>query len=266
MWRALCKASGGIAVGVMLVLGVAAVATAQDIRDFEDIAASPVTVTPDASGRFAVLTVDTSIDVACSVVYGTDDGFGLIAVDADMNGGAHADHHPVMGGLEPETDYLYRLQGTAPDGTIYISDTFTFSTPAAVSLGTNLALDATIVGVSSEWSDAFAAERAFDGDRTTEWSTRGDGNEAWVEIDLGSPQAIGDVIFHTRSMSDGSAITARYTVTVDDVVHGPFPVDEPFGALEDLGVVAQVLRFDVDVSTGGNTGATEIEVYAPTDA
>jgi len=34
--------------------------------------------------------------VACSVVYGTDDSFGLIAVDSDMDGGAHADHHPLQ--------------------------------------------------------------------------------------------------------------------------------------------------------------------------
>lgn len=260
MWRALCKASGAIAIGVMLMLGAAIAVSAQDIRDFEDIAASPVTVTPDASGQFAVLTVDTSIDVACSVVYGTDESFGLIAVDADMNGGAHADHHPVMAGLEPETDYVYRLQGTAPDGTIYISETFSFTTPAAAVRGTNLALEATVIDVSSEWSDAFAAELAIDGDPSTEWSTRDDGDAASITLDLGEHRAIASVAFRTRSMSDGSAITDTFLVHADGMEYGPFPAGPDTVALP---IEARTLRFDVASSSGGNTGAIEIEIYAP---
>jgi hypothetical protein len=247
----------------MLVLGLMAQAGATEIRDFEDIAATPVVITPDPSGRAAVLEVDTTIDVACSVVYGTDETFGLIAVDNDMDGGAHTDHQPILGGLEPDTTYRYRLQGTAPDGTIYVSEVMTFSTPAALDGPANVALGATIVGVSSEFSDAFAAGNAFDGDPATEWSSRGDGDDAWVEIDLGAPQAIGDIVFRTRSMSDGSATTASYRVTADGVEYGPFGVDEPSGELGELGVVAQVLRFDVEASTGGNTGAVEILVLAP---
>jgi hypothetical protein len=256
----LCRATGVHAIGALLGLGIVATASAQQIHDFEEIQGGPVVVTPDESGRFAILEVDTTTDVACSVVYGTDESFGLIAVDSDMDGGAHADHHPVMGGLEPDTEYLYRLQGTAPDGTIYASAVMTFITPAAVSGPQNLALRATVIGVSSEWSDAFAAANAFDGDPTTEWSTRDDGDDAWVEIDLGSPHAIGDVIFQTRSMNDGSAITASYTVTADGTEFGPFAADEPFGGLQDIDATAQVLRFDVETSSGGNTGAVDILV------
>jgi hypothetical protein len=249
-------------IAIMLMLGTIAVASAAEVRDFEEIAASEVVITPDPSGRAAVLEVDTSIDVACSVIYGTDESFGSIAVDNDMGGGAHSDHRPLLGGLEPDTAYVYRLQGTAPDGTIYVSEIMTFTTPAAAEGPENLALGATVRGVSSEWSDAFAAERAFDGDPTSEWSSRGDGDDAWVEIDLGAPQAIGDLIFRTRSMSDGSATTASYRVTADGVPYGPFPADQPIAELGDLGVVAQVLRFDVETSTGGNTGAVEIVVLA----
>jgi hypothetical protein len=264
MWRAFCRVSGAISIGILLVLGLVAGASAQSVKDFDEIQASPVVIRPDPGGRSAILEVETSIDVACSVVYGTDESFGLIAVDSDMDGGAHADHHPVMGGLEPDTTYVYRLQGTAPDGTIYVSEVMSFQTPPEPVGGpVNLALGATVTDVSSEWSDAFGAENAFDGDPTTEWSSRGDGNDAWVEIDLGAPQAIGDVIFRTRSMSDGSATTASFRVTADGVGYGPFPADEPFGGLSDLGVVAQVLRFDVETSTGGNTGAVEIVVLEP---
>ncbi len=267
MWRTTCRASSVVAIAVMLVLGAMAYASAAETSDFEEIAASPIVITPDPSGRSAVLEVDTSIDVACSVVYGPDEAFGLIAVDNDMDGGAHADHHPVLGGLEPDTTYSYRVQGTAPDGSIYVSDVMTFETPLAPTGGpANMALSVTIVGVSSEWSEAFAAGMAFNGDPATEWSSRGDGNDAWVEIDLGEPQVIGDITFRTRSMSDGTARTASYTVTADGVdVFGPFPVDEPFSGLADLEVVAQVLRFDVETSTGGNTGAIEIIVLERAD-
>jgi len=261
MSRAPCRASGVIVGATMLVLGMVASAHAATLEPFSEIQASPVTITPDAGGRSAVLEVDTTIDVACSVVYGEDSTFGLIAVDNDMDGGAHADHHPVMGGLSPDTEYQYRLQGTAPDGTLYVSEVMTFSTPPeAVGGPVNLAVGATVTGVSSEWSDAFAASNAFDGDATTEWSSRGDGDDAWVEIDLGTPQLLSEVIFQTRSMSDGSATTSTFTLTADGEAYGPFPVDVTID-LTDL--IAQVLRFDMEASTGGNTGAIDIGVLGP---
>jgi hypothetical protein len=242
----------------MLVLGAMASANAGDVKPFSKIQASPVAVTPDPSGRSAVLEVDTTIDVACSVIYGEDASFGLIAVDNDMDGGAHADHHPVMGGLTPDTEYQYRLQGTAPDGSIYVSEVMAFRTPLEPVGGPlNLALDAVVTGVSSEYSDAFAAANAFDGDATTEWSSGGDGDDAWVEIDLGAPQAISEVIFRTRSMGDGTATTTTFTLTADGAAFGPFPVDEEIDLSD---VSAQVLRFEVATSTGGNTGAIEIRV------
>ncbi len=263
MLRTACRTSGVVSVAIVLVLGLMASARAQALEPFEAIQASEVVITPDPSGRAATLTVDTTINVACSVIFGPDESFGHIAVDNDMDGGAHTDHAPVMGDLEPATTYAYRLQGTAPDGTMYVSEVMTFETPVALDRPTNLALGATVTGVSSEWSDAFGAQNAFDGDPTSEWSSSGDGDDAWVEIDLGSPQAVGEVIYRTRSMSDGSAITDSYTVTADGVRFGPFPVDAPTTELLERGVTAQVLRFDVDASTGGNTGAIEILVLAP---
>ena len=245
-----------------LLLGVVATTSAEEtiqgapsVRDFSEIQAGPLLVTPDESGRFATLTVDTSIDVACSVVYGPDDSFGLIAVDSDMGGGAHSDHHPIMGGLAPDTQYRYRVQGTAPDGTIYVSDIDTFRTPPEpADTLTNHALAATVTGVSSEFSDGFRAAYAFDGDPTTEWSSRGDGDAAWVEVDLGAPTTIAEVLFKTRSMSDGSATTGMFSVTADGAEFGPFAVDEPAR----VDTTARIWRFDVTSSTGGNTGAVEI--------
>ncbi|MEX1343595.1 MAG: discoidin domain-containing protein [Candidatus Limnocylindrales bacterium] len=269
MLRSACRSSGALSIVILLLLGLMATTQAQSqrpfdsLRPFEEIQASEVVITPDPSGRAAILEVDTTIDVACSVVYGTDGTFGRIAVDNDMDGGAHQDHSPVLGGLEPGATYLYRLQGTAPNGTMYVSEVMTFQTPAAAEGPTDLALGATITGVSSEFSEAFAAANAFDGDPSTEWSSSGDGDDAWVEVDLGSPRAIGEIVFQTRSMSDGSAITDSYTVTADGVEYGPFRPDEPVSQLEELGLTAQVLRFDVATSSGGNTGAVDIRVLAP---
>ena len=265
MWTPPTRASLPLAAPLLLTAGLGTVATAETTRPFSEIQASPIAITPDPSGRAAILEVDTAIDVACSVIYGTDETFGLIAVDNDMDGGAHADHSPILGGLQPGTDYVYRLQGTAPDGAIYVSEVMTFSTPVAVSGPTNLALDATVTGASSEFSDAFADEHAFDGDIATEWYSKGDGSDAWVEIDLVSPQPIGDIEFRTRSMSDGTARTESYRVTADGVEYGPFPADARVTELADQGVEAQVLRFDVETSTGGNTGAIDIVVLERED-
>jgi len=54
-------------------------------------------------------------------------------------------------------------------------------------------------------------------------------------------------------------------VTVDGESFGPFAAatfrSGGFAPLDD--VTGQVVRFDVDASTGGNTGAVEIRVIAP---
>lgn len=257
MWKLVCRSCTVVSIGIMLILGVVAAASAGPIEDFRDIQASPITVTPDPSGRSATLEVETTIDAACSVVYGPDESFGSIAVDGDMDGGAHADHHPVIGGLMPDTEYLYRLQGTATDGTIYVSEVMSFRTPPEPVGGpANFALDAVVSGVSSEFSDAFAAANAFDGDGTTEWSSSGDGDDAWVEIDLGAPRHVAEIVFHTRSMNDGSSVTETYAVTADGQEVGEFAADTP----APIDREAQVLRFDVLSSSGGNTGAVEIQV------
>ena len=48
------------------------------------------------------------------------------------------------------------------------------------------------------------------------------------------------------------------TVTVDNEdTYGPYPVGR-----SEVTFTGRILRFDVEESTGGNTGATEIEVFA----
>ncbi len=232
-----------------------------DVRPFSDIALTEPQIVFDPSGTAATLTVATAIDAVCAVSYGIGSPSGAIATDQDMGGGAgHDDHSALMTGLMPETEYQYRLQGVDADGSLYRSEIMTFTTPAAAEgTGTNVAIGATVVEVSSEFSSRFAAELAIDGDLATEWSSRGDGDDAFITIDLGTEVDATAVAFRTRSMSDGSATTETYTVDVDGVVFGPFragsdPAPVTFRARE--------VTFRVESSTGGNTGAAEVEVYA----
>ncbi len=233
------------------------------IEPIEPILTSGIDIAFDPSGTAATLTVDTSIAVACAVIYGIDDSFGLIAVDSDMQGGAHQDHGPLLTGLTPDTEYQYVLQGSDAAGIIYRSDTLTFRTPTAGdnAFGTNVAPVGTIAAASSEFSDAFAPANAIDGDLATEWSTADDGDDAWIEIDLGQARNISSVAYLTRQMTDGTAITETFTVTIAGQTLGPFAVASTPIALDEP-VTGRVVRFDADQTTGGNTGATEIEIYA----
>ncbi len=233
------------------------------VEPIEPILNGEIDIVPDPSGTIATLSADTTIPVACAVIYGTDDSFGQLAVDNDMQGGAHQNHGPLLTGLTPDTEYQYILQGSDAAGNIYRSDIGTFRTPPAADtgLGLNIAPDGVVNAVSSEFSDQFAAESAIDGDLGTEWSTAGDGDDAWIEIDLGEQREISGVAFRTRQMTDGTAITETFTVTIDGTTLGPYPTGtEP--ALFDDPITGRTLRLDAEQTTGGNTGATEIEIYS----
>jgi hypothetical protein len=233
------------------------------VVDLDAILAAPVAVDLDPSGTAATISVTTTIDAACAVVFGEDETLGRLATDRDMGGSAHREHHVVLGGLEPGTSYVYRLQGSGIDGRLYRSELDAFTTPeASTSAPIDLAIGARVVDVSSEYSDAFAASNAVDGDPSTEWSSSGDGDDAFITLDLGRSVEVGAVAFRTRQMGDGSAITETFTVTVDGTDLGPFPASE----VVPLGLTAQVLRFDVESSSGGNTGAVAIEVFGTSDA
>ena len=222
-------------------------------------------VVPDASGTTAVLRVTTELEMACAVVFGRDETLGDgIATDADMGGGAHTDHQAVMTGLEPGTEYVYRVQGSGADGNLYRSDLMSFRTPEADTTrgpGENAARDATVVDVSSEFSADFPAEAAIDGNLGTEWSSAGDGDDASLTLDLGRAVSVVGIALRSRSMSDGTAVVETFTVTVDGgETYGPFEAGTA-GAVAEVGFTGQVLRIDADRTSGGNTGAAEIEVY-----
>jgi hypothetical protein len=142
------------------------------------------------------------------------------------------------------------------------ADTGAVSTTAPETARPNLALAATVVETSSDFNDNFTGANAIDGSIATEWSTRGDGDDAYIVIDLGSAQEITGIGFRTREMTDGTSITNSFTVTIDDgATQGPFAAGIGFVEVDIDPVMGQVVRIDMAETTGGNTGAIEIEIY-----
>jgi hypothetical protein len=253
-----------VAVVVLLVARMRPAAAADQPRGFETIQVGSLTVTRDPSGTLATLRVRTGIKVVCAVAYGETTAYGHLATTRSMGPAGTFDHTPVLTGLRPGITYVYRIQGVGADGRLYRSPVFSFRTPAATASlpGRNVALGATVLQVSSAYSPDYVGKNAVDGDPATEWSSNGDGNHAFITIDLHRAVRVIAVAFRTRSMSDGSAITRTFSVTVDGKkTYGPFPA-LPAPAVNRVAFAGRILRFNVVRSTGGNTGASEIAVYA----
>lgn len=247
-----------------------------EVRPFSEIQANDFVFEADElnPGR-AIFRVTTTEPAICAIVWGETESLGNFNNSLAMNGTGIVDHDVFLPGAEPGETYFFKVQGSTADGSLFASELATFTVPelvdsppptaTATNRGRNLALDATVVGVSSEFGPDWAAVNAIDGSLDTEWSTAGDGSDAHLTLDLGSPQQIAGVEFITRSMADGTAITTTYWVTVDDGEPlGPFPAGAPADTrFQALDVPGQVVRFETDVTTGGNTGAIEIRVFAP---
>ena len=247
------------------------------VRPFSEVQANDFVFEADPTNpERGIFRVTTTEPMICAIVWGETDQFGNFNNSLAMNGTGIVDHDVYLPGAVPGRTYHFRVQGSTADGTLYRSDTGTFTIPGdatgtttdTVDHGPDLALDATVADVSSQFNDSFAASNAIDGSGLTEWSSAGDGDGAYITIDLGSVKDVTGVEFITRSMADGTAITRTFTVTVDDgQVYGPFPagtaVEPAFAAMATSG---RRFRFDVDTSTGGNVGAVEVRVFGATPA
>ncbi len=246
---------------------------AVEVRPFSEIQDGDVSFEADPLDPTAgIFRVDTTEPAICAIVWGETEELGRFNNSLAMNGTGIVEHDVKLPDLEPGREYVYVLQGTTADGTLYRSELATFtipeldtgaSTAPAPDLGPNLALDATVTEVSSEFNDSFAAVNAIDGDLATEWSSRDDGDDASLTIDLGAPTDLTGLAFLTRSMADGTAITETFTVTLDGgEALGPFPAGSPADPrVAEVRATGQQLTFEVDSSTGGNVGAVEIQVF-----
>ncbi len=109
---------------VLQTTGLSAVAQERNfgVRGISEVASGEMPQVTEITHQDAVLLFRSNIPLACSVVYGETREFGLIAVDADMDGGAHENHHPLLTGLKPDRTYYYRVQGVAPDGRVFVGE------------------------------------------------------------------------------------------------------------------------------------------------
>ncbi len=249
----------------------------REVQPFSEVQASEFVFENDTTfpGR-GIFRVTTTEPMICAIVWGETEALGNFNNSLDMNGTGIIDHNVFLPGAEPGRTYFYRVQGSTADGTLFSTELATFtlteSDAAAAPMegaphGENLAAEGTVVEASSEFGASWAAANAIDGDMSTEWSTSGDGDDGFITIDLGVMRDVAGVEFLTRSMANGTATTMTFWVVVDGGERlGPFQAGNPatpsFQASEFRG---RLLTFEIGTSTGGNTGAVEIRVFAPDD-
>ncbi len=187
------------------------------------------------------------------------------------------EHSVQLLALRDNTEYQVTIFLVDEQARVYRSENYSFKTIVTSSPttwqpdGENMALlsqGGRITGVSSNWAggdnnSAFGANKAIDGDPMTEWSSNGDGNNAWIEITLAQPSRITGIGFWTRTMGTSAQISKFRVVTRDGKLLEVFDLPDAKQMynfdLEDFD--GQTLRFEVVESSGGNTGAKEIAIY-----
>ena len=249
--------------------------SAGTLGDLTDILESEIQVV-DITSNSAKVIAQTTVDVACAVAFGTTTDYGRLAVDSDMGGTGHSDHGPQLTGLEPDTIYHLTFGGIGPDGTVYGYRDLTFRTkpadagPEQNTRGENLALaenGGRVSSVNSNYGSpsrdsSFGANNVLDGKSSTQWSSQGDGNGAWIEIELAQDSHVTSLGFWTRTMGTSAQISSFRVITDRSEVFGPFDLADASSVhYFDIELTAKKLRFETIDSSGGNTGAVEIEVY-----
>ena len=261
-------AVAALCLGLTACGGTGVTKNTTSVRDFRLIEVGKIHLQIAGDGRSAVVQVETNPPTVCAIAYGRTATLGSIADDPNMGGTAISRHTVLLGGLTPGTTYRFLLTATDAQGRVFQTrELTTFTTPRqSAASGQDIAIGAKIVAVSSQWSNAYRAANAVDGNLSTEWASADDGDRAFIEIDLGRQRKITGISFVTREMSDGSAITRTFAVVVDGRRrYGPFPAGNRLDPhIAPVSFTGRLLRFEVVQSTGGNTGAAEIEVFSHT--
>ena len=257
-----------------LALTPLSIAVAQDVKihPLSEVSDGPLPKLTKVGPKSAGLTFKSNVPMACTVVYGETRDFGMIANDPDMSSIATIDHNPVIGKLQPETKYFFRVQGITATGKLYAGKVRTFTTPAQIALSGGLeVLKATVKSVSSNYgdgknADSWGADSAIDEDPSTAWSSNGDGSDAYLVLDFGKPVEIEWVKVWTRTMSDGTAQMTSFKITTDKgESFGPFTLPDAKKPYRfSVKTTASTLRIDADKSSGGNTGLIEISALGKT--
>ena len=229
--------------------------------------------------RRAVIAFETSRATTCEVEYGVaSDSLDSRATDPTMNPDEPfaIDHRVPLEDLQAETTYYIRAVVVDPDGNTYRSGVDSFTTLAddqGLLDFSNVALLETgsaISDVSSNFGNgpvdgSWGGNNTIDGSMATEWATNGDGNDAFIEIDLGASHELVGIGFRSREMANGSSIITSFELTFDgEQTLGPFDSPDPSTLYQyelDSPISARVVRVDAITTSGGNTGAKAIELY-----
>ena len=136
--------------------------------------------------------------------------------------------------------------------------------------GTNVALldnGARVAAVSSNFGGGdndsqFGAAKALDGDPATEWSSDGDGDEAFLEVVFADTYDLHTVTVQTRTMGSTAQIEEFRLIAGDGTDLGTFELPGPSRSFTfEVDVATDRLRFEVVSSSGGNTGLVELGVW-----
>jgi hypothetical protein len=233
----------------------------------------------EVSAYRAVVRFDTSREARCEVRFGlSDDALDASATDPNMAPGTYLTRHEVpLEDLQPDTTYSFTAVATDREDREYTADTGDFSTGPGTPVDsmTNNALASAgtaVVAVSSNWGgggndSSFGADNAIDGEMASEWSSDGDGDDAFLEIDLGASREVSVIGFRSRKMTDGTSIVRSFDLLVDgSTVLGPFDTPDPDTRSLiplDPPVSMQIVRLRAIETTGGNTGVKELQLFSP---
>ncbi len=264
-----------IAVSVLLIVGGVILSTrASPIQPLDRLPGG-IATRPSIeaiTSTSATVVVKTAAPTFCQVNYGPTPQYGQMR--RMTMSGPMTDHRILLPGLQPDTVYHVRLTAVDVQARVYQSGDLTFRTqPAAAGRpkGRNMArlsVGARVIGVSSNYggegiTSTYGANNAIDGDPSTEWSSNGDGDNAWIEIDLSRAYSLSAVGLWTRTMGSTAQIQEFEVVADGKIRLGPFTLRDATGIhYFPVDVTARRLRFNVRKSTGGNTGAIEIEALA----
>ena len=145
----------------------------------------------------------------------------------------------------------------AKDGTIAVGE--------RIGLAENGARIAGVSGIFGGGDDHshWGANNAIDGEPPeTQWSSDGDGKGVWIEIELPSQTHVTSIGFWTRTMGPSAQIYPFQVVVDGGHVYGPLRIrDAAIVHYFDSDLTARRLIFEAVETSGGNTGAVEIEVY-----
>jgi len=224
----------------------------------------------EVSGSGASIGFSTGELTLGSTAIGLSNDFGRIARAPGRE--PSKDHEVSLPGLESESEYYSETITIDEKGKLIRSEMISFKTLelAAEDYGENFALrdkGADVSGVSSNFGNdiagSFGALNAIDGDPGTEWSSQGEGDNAWIEIELAEEIEVTGFGFWSRTMGDTGEIRKLRLLNGAGEVLGEFeiPDAEKLYNFTLSPVQAQKLRFEVVDSTGGNTGARVINVY-----